>query len=585
MQNINKVMARNIDQQAHAAWAKAWASISPESGALAWVDWAMHLATSPGKRAELSALAMEQHQKLRTYLLQCLACLLIPDGLEQPECVVAPPVNDKRFNDAAWNRWPYNLWHQSFLQQQQWWEQATQGVWGVDPHHQKVVAFAARQWLDIFSPGNWLPTNPVVLQRTLNEKGANLQRGLEFFLDDSARRLAGQPPAGAEAFEVGRNVAVTPGKVVLRNHLIELIQYTPTTKKVRAEPILIVPAWIMKYYILDLSQHNSLIKYMVDQGYTVFCISWKNPKAEDQDLGMDDYLEHGFHAALDAVKAIVPDSKVHATGYCLGGTLLAIAAAAMARDDEGDALASLTLLAAQTDFSEPGELALYIDESQVALLEAQMAQAGYLSGEQMSGAFQMLRTYDLLWSRRLNEYLLGERRPMNDIMAWNADTTRLPAKMHSQYLRRLFLNNDLSAGRYTVKGRPVSLGSLRMPVFSVGTVTDHVAPWKSAYKLHNFSPVEITFALTSGGHNGGIVSPPGHPRRQCQVQTRPFGDDALSPDEWLATAPMQQGSWWPEWLGWLQARSGEAVQPPGMGAPDSGYAVIADAPGDYVKEK
>lgn len=492
---------------------------------------------------------------------------------------------DRRFNDPAWEQWPYNVWRDAFLIQQQWWNQATQGMYGCEDHYQKVLAFAGKLWLELYSPGNWPQTNPVVLQRTQNEQGANLQRGLAYFMDDLTRLVQGKPPAGSEAFVVGHNVAATPGKVVLRNALMELIQYTPTTKKVRPEPILIVPAWIMKYYILDLSQYNSLIKYLVDQGYTVFCISWKNPGAQDRNLGMDDYLELGLHAALDAVKTIVPNNKIHATGYCLGGTLLAIAAAAMARDGESDIFASLTMLAAQTDFSEPGELSLYISASQLALLEAQMAQTGYLSGEHMTAAFTLLRSYDLLWSRLINEYVLGDRRPMNDLMAWNADTTRLPARMHSQYLRRLFLNNDLSAGRYSVKGHPVSLTKVKTPTFAVGTLTDHVAPWKSVYKLHYLSPAEITFALTNGGHNAGIVSQPGRARRQYQVQTRPLSADALTPEAWVATAPMQEGSWWPEWLKWLNARSGKAVPPPAMGAPESGYAAIADAPGDYVKER
>ncbi|MCE4372388.1 alpha/beta fold hydrolase, partial [Xanthomonas hortorum pv. hederae] len=351
------------------------------------------------------------------------------------------------------------------------------------------------------------------------------------------------------------------------------------------EPVLVIPAWIMKYYILDLSPHNSLVKYLVDQGFTVFCLSWKNPDVEDRDLDMDDYLDLGFHAALDAVKAIVPGPKVHAAGYCLGGTLLAIAAAAMARDDRSEELASLSMFAAQTDFSEPGELALFIDESQVALLEAQMAQTGYLRGDQMAGAFQMLRSYDLLWSRLVNDYLLGERRPMNDLMAWNADTTRMPARMHAQYLRRLYLDDDLSEGRYPVKGRPVSLGGVTLPVFNVGTVTDHVAPWRSVYKLHYLTPAEITFVLTSGGHNAGIVSEPGHPRRQYQIRTRAAGGEYLAPDDWAEAAPRQQGSWWHEWRDWLQARSGKPVRPPGIGAPEQAYAAVADAPGDYVKQK
>jgi len=579
--NSDKGWTAELDQQAQAEWATLCSSLSPESVLIPWLDWVSHMAKSPGKRAELSSLALTMTEKLQAYLRDSQCAL---PG-EDDKAGVERPVEDRRFNDPAWDQWPYNLLHQSFLLQQQWWEQATRDVWGVDQHHQDVLSFRVQQWLEIFSPGNWLLSNPLVLQKTRDEGGANLQRGLTHFLEDSVRQLNGQPPVGAEAYVVGETVAVTPGKVVLRNRLIELIQYRPTTDKVQPEPILFVPPWIMKYYVLDLSPHNSLIKYLVDQGFTVFCISWKNPGVEERDLGMDEYLELGFHAALDAVKAIVPGSKVHAVGYCIGGTLLSIAAAAMARDGTSEELASMSLLAAQTDFSEPGELKLFIDESQVSLLEAQMAQVGYLDGDQMSAAFQMLRSYDLLWSQLVNTYLLGERRPMIDLMAWNADSTRMPARMHSQYLRRLYLNNDLSEGRYLVNGSPISLTGLTLPVFGVGTVTDHVCPWPSVYKIHKLSPAEITFVLTTGGHNAGIVNEPGRPRRQYQVLTRPQGGVPLTTDEWAACAPTYQGSWWPEWLAWLQARSGKAIAPPDIGAPDQGYAVVADAPGDYVKER
>ena len=566
-----------LDIQARAALADAAASMSPQSALLAWADWASHLAISPGKQSELAALALEQAAALAGYLRECLMT-----GPGEARDCIAPPAQDRRFAELEWRRWPFNLWHQGFLLNQRWWEAATHGVAGVERHHENVVAFAARQWLDLFSPGNQLATNPVALKRTAEEAGANLARGQAILAENLQRALAGMPPAGTENFVVGRDVAATPGKVVLRNRLIELIQYAPTTAQVRAEPVLIVPAWIMKYYILDLSPHNSLVKYLVDQGHTVFCISWKNPGYEDRDMGMDDYLDLGFHAALDAVNAIVPKQKVHATGYCLGGTMLAIAAAAMARDGD-ERLASMSLFAAQTDFSEPGELALFIDESQLNLLEAQMAETGYLKASQMAGAFQMLRSYDLLWSRMVNEYLLGDRAPMNDLMAWNADATRMPAKMHSQYLRRLFLNDDLSEGHYPVRGKPVSLGGITLPTFMVGTVTDHVAPWRSVFKLHLMSPAEITFALTSGGHNAGIVNPPGNPRRHYQLLTRAAGGSYVAPDEWLQKAPEAQGSWWPAWLAWLQARSGAPVKPPRTGA--SAYKPVCDAPGRYVLEK
>ena len=575
--NTSSTIVPALDMQAHMAWAQAWSSISPESSLLAWTDWASHLANSPGKQSELLSFAGSLSEQWMSLLKKSLVS---PDQeVASPE---PSPTNDRRFNDPAWDQWPYNLFRSSFLIQSKWWEQATQGVWGVDPQHERLLAFGAKQWLEMVSPTNSALFNPVVLKKTIEEQGANLARGMSNFLDDLRRQLSGEPPAGTENFVVGRDVAVTEGKVVLRNQLIELIQYTPTTAKVHPEPILIIPAWIMKYYVLDLSPHNSLIRYLVAQGHTVFCISWKNPDAGDRDLGMDEYLELGLRAALDAVTSIVPEQEIHAAGYCLGGTLLSIGASAMARD--GDTrLASVSLLAAQTDFSEPGELGLLINQSQVALLEASMAQTGYLSSSQMSGAFQLLRAYDLVWSRMIDEYVLGDRRPMTDLMAWNADGTRLPAKMHSQYLRRFYLNNDLSAGRYPVLGRPVSVGNITVPMFCVGTASDHIAPWRSVYKLHLLSSAELTFVLTTGGHNGGIVSEPGRDKRQYQIHTRAVNEGYMAPDEWQATAQTHLDSWWPAWSAWLRERSGEGVAPPLMGAESRGYPTICDAPGKYVR--
>jgi polyhydroxyalkanoate synthase len=424
-------------------------------------------------------------------------------------------------------------------------------------------------------------TNPVALRATVDEAGVNLMRGAFNALDDIVRASSRLPPPGAERFIVGRDVAITPGRVVFRNRLIELLQYEPATPQVHPEPVLLVPAWIMKYYILDLSPGNSLIKYLVDRGHTVFCLSWKNPTSEEHDLGIEDYLQLGLFSALEAVAKIVPERKVHALGYCLGGTLLAIGAAAMARDRD-ERLGSITLLAAQTEFSEPGELGLFIDESQVNLLEAQVARSGYLAAEQMAGAFQLLRSYDLIWSQLINRYLLGQSVEMSDLMAWNADTTRMPARMHSEYLRHFFLHDDLAEQRYRVGGRPVSLSDIKVPVFLVGTVTDHVAPWRSVYKLHYLTSSEVTFVLTSGGHNAGIVSPPDHPRRHYQLLQSMAGEARLDPDTWLVTAPDTQGSWWPAWHEWLRARSAPPIDPPPMGI---GGRPLSAAPGHYVMER
>jgi polyhydroxyalkanoate synthase len=571
----------DIDRRVRAGLGRATGSLSAGSALLAASDWAVNLLVSPGKQMELALLALDYAGQLARYDIECFLA-----GPGETRRHIEPPARDRRFAGNEWLHWPFNVLHQSFLLTEQWWAAATRGVLGVERHHEELVSFAARQWLDLASPSNMLATNPVALKKTLAEGGQNLVRGAMNAVTDIQRLAARMPPPGAEKFVVGRNVAVTPGKVVLKNRLIELIQYSPATPEVCPEPILLVPAWIMKYYILDLSPANSLVKYLVERGHTVFCISWKNPTAEERDLGMDDYLRLGLAAALDAVQAIVPERKVHALGYCLGGTLLSIGAAAMARDGE-DRLASLTLLAAQTEFSEPGELGLFIDESQVSLLEAQMAQTGYLSSQQMGGAFQLLRSNDLLWSRLVNHWLLGEPAEVNDLMAWNADATRLPARMHSEYLRQLFLHDDLAENRYKVDGRMVSLADIRLPVFLVGTLSDHVAPWRSVYKLHFLSPAEITFVLTSGGHNAGIVNPPGHPRRHYQLLTTPAftgqPNGRLDPDRWLAEASDNQGSWWPAWHEWLRAHSGAPVEPPRMGMP--GERVLDDAPGRYVLEK
>ena len=560
-----------LDTLANAWRARSTGGLSPAAGLLAWYDWALHLSLSPGKQRSLIEKGLHKQQRLARYALR------VASAHDCPTCI-EPLEQDRRFAAPAWQQWPFNVIHQGFLLQQQWWHNATTGVRGVSRHHENMVTFAGRQWLDMWSPSNFIWTNPEVLHATTQSGGANLWRGAMNFLDDVRRLALDDAPAGVEGFEVGKDVAITPGKVVFRNHLIELIQYTPTTADVHAEPVLIVPSWIMKYYILDLSPHNSMVKYLVDQGHTVFILSWKNPTAADRDLGLEDYRWLGVMDALDAVTAIVPERKVQAVGYCLGGTLLAIAAAAMARDGD-ERLQSLTLLASETDFRESGEIALFIDDSQLAWLEAGMWDKGYLDGKQMAGAFQMLNSRDLIWSRRVREYLLGERQTFNDLMAWNADVTRMPYRMHSEYLRRLYLDNDLAEGRYRVGGRPVALADIEVPMFIVGTVRDHVAPWPSVYKMHLLSDAELTFVLTSGGHNAGVVSEPGHPRRSFQIATRAAGDRYIDPQLWRAETPMNEGSWWPAWQQWLAQRSAGRVAPPAMGGTQ---APLGDAPGTYV---
>jgi polyhydroxyalkanoate synthase len=567
--------AEILDRAVRGRMARFTFGLSPAAMAGAWMDWAAHLAYAPGRRLHLADRAMHNWLELLAYAAGKSV------GAELPP-VFPPKPGDRRFAHEGWRSLPFDLLHQSFLAAQDWWVEATSGLRGVTVQHENAVSFAARQLLDVFSPSNIPWANPEVIERTRQEGGANLTRGMLHFADDWARLADGRGPAGTEGYEVGRNLAVTPGKVVFRNHLIELIQYAPQTEKVRPEPVLIVPAWIMKYYILDLAPDRSLIEYVVRQGFTVFAISWRNPDTEDRDLGLEDYRRLGVMAALDAVGAVCgAQRKVHGLGYCLGGTLLSLAAAAMARDGD-DRLASLTLLAAQTDFHEAGELMLFVNEAEVAFLEDLMWARGTLSGEQMAGAFQILRSNDLIWSRMVREYLLGERGSMNDLMAWNADVTRMPYRMHSEYLRGLFLHNDLAEGRYLADGRPVVLSDFRAPVFAVGTEWDHVAPWRSVYRLNLIADTEITFLLTSGGHNAGIVSPPSNERRRYRMTTRAHDALYLDPDGWLEANPPRDGSWWPAWAAWLETRSTPAVAPPPMGAPDRGLMPLCDAPGTYV---
>lgn len=569
---------RNLDRFIHAQIGHVFTGLSPIQAVLVYLDWLSHLSISPGKQMQIAQQMWSDGIQVGSDLVQH-AFPFQPSHQDGQSGSLAPQHNDRRFKAPAWAQWPFNLYAQSFLMAERAWQRATHDVPGLSHKSEDIASFTARQWLDIMAPSNMPWMNPEVLQTTLQEGGMNWLRGATHWWDDLQRQNLGLPAAGVDAYQVGKNVAITPGKVVFQNDLIELIQYTPTTTKVQAEPILIVPAWIMKYYILDLSPHNSLVKYLVDQGHTVFMISWKNPTEHDRNKGLDDYRQDGVMAAIDVVSEIVPNQKIHAAGYCLGGTILMITAATMGRDKD-ERLASMTLFAAQGDFTEAGELMLFINDSEVDLIDALMWEQGYLKGSQMAGTFQLLHSNDLIWSRILKEYMLGQREQPNDLMAWNADTTRMPHRMHSEYLHKLFLHNELASGKYEVNGHPIWFTDIRVPCFAVGTVTDHVAPWKSVYKLH-LLPVELTFVLTSGGHNAGIVSEPGHPHRHYQMQTRPVCGSYLSPDDWQAQAPQHEGSWWPAWHDWLSHLSSGLVNPPRTGKPGN-KKILPDAPGSYV---
>jgi len=566
---------RQLRRHLYAQLAAVTGGIAPDDYIAAWWDWYLNLTQHPHKSSELGSAALEGALDTWQFALQASSGTPLP-----------PSSSDPRFAGAAWSQWPFNIYTRAYQNWASWWQQAVSDVPGVADKNAKLVNFASSQILEVASPSNYLNTNPELLETTRTESGQNLVRGFKHWVDDMQRTLNRGAPAGSENFRVGEQVAVTPGKVVLRNRLIELIQYAPQTPSVYAEPILITPAWIMKYYILDLSPVNSLVRYLVSQGHTVFMISWKNPNEADRDLGMDDYLELGLRAALAAVSAIVPKAKIHTVGYCIGGTLLAIGAAALARDND-HRIASLTTLAAQTDFSDPGELSLFISPSQLEMLEAVMHKQGVLASDKMAASFMLLRSRDLLWTPAVNKYLRGKLDTPNDLMAWNADGTRMPWRMHTEYLYRLFLHNQLALGQFPVAGEPIHLQSITVPLFVVGTETDHVAPWRSVYKMRALTrSTDYTFLLTSGGHNAGIVSGPVHPRRRHRLMTWNDATTVLSPEEWLKQAEMRATSWWPSWQQWLRTHSSmPQVAPPASGATAEGYTVLGDAPGDYVREK
>ncbi|WP_155837425.1 alpha/beta hydrolase [Herminiimonas sp. CN] len=587
--------AKSLDAAFHTQMAKTSLGLSPISLALAYTDWALHLAASPGRQMLLAQHAMALSQQALTSQWQHQPATDADDKQVQDK--------DHRFSDPGWSQWPFSVMKESFKASDAWWRESTK-VDGVSKHHHHMVNFFTRQGLDALSPSNWAVTNPEVLKKGHESMGQSWIKGCQSYAKDlmenqSSRAAADPGTLRPLDFAVGKDVAVTPGKVVFRNHLIELIQYTPTTETVYPEPLLIVPSCIMKYYILDLSPSNSMVRYLVGQGHTAFIISWRNPDASDRDLGMQDYLQTGVMEAMAAVKLHTGAPRIHALGYCLGGTFLSIVAAALERSRSQSAgkarstrrrhedaasldnlpeLASVTLLAAQTEFSEPGELGVFIDDDQLKTLREAMARTGYLSGRQMAGSFQFLNSRDLVWSRNTRRYLLGQDEVGNDMMSWNADLTRLPERMHSEYLSSLFLNNALASGHYRVAGIGVALKDIKAPMLVVGTVRDHVSPWHSVYKIHLLTDTHVTFILAAGGHNAGIVSEPGHPHRSYQIDSSEKGAGWIDPDAWAAKAPIHEGSWWEAMHAWLHERSGTPVPPPTIDP----ASVLGDAPGDYV---
>ena len=555
---------RIMDKLYQAKLGKFTAGVSPAALVTAHFTWIAQLLQSPGTMTQLSLFPMLHFQDMITNLVT----------KDKPE-----DGQDVRFHTENWSYYPWRFWAEQFLQFEEWCLQATSNVPGLPNHVKRTVSFRVRQILDALSPSNFILTNPDLFQETIRSKGQNLIRGTELAIQDITEKLTGTPPAGVEHFTPGEHVAITKGKVVFSNHLIELIQYEAQTERVYKEPVLILPAWIMKYYILDLLPNNSLVNWLTKQGHTVFIVSWRNPTKEDRNLGLEDYYRLGAMAALDAVSTVRPNTKIHLMGYCLGGTLAMITAAAMAKNHDSR-LKSLTLLAAQGDFTEAGELLLFITKSEVSFLKNMMWDQGYLDTKQMAGTFQMLRSYDLIWSKMVQDYMHGTQRGMIALLAWNADATRMPYKMHSEYLEKLFLNNDFAEGRYSVEGKHIVAENIQVPSFVVSTEKDHVAPWKSVYKTHLLINSDITFVLTNGGHNAGIVSEPGHGDRSYHIRERKKDSPYIDPTTWLEEAEYETGSWWTAWHKWLVQHSS-----PGQVSPPKLDKNLPDAPGEYVLQK
>ncbi|PWY55066.1 PHA synthase [Legionella qingyii] len=543
---------------------KVTMGMSPAVIGTSYWAWLLQLAQSPG---HLLALACYPGIHLDEFLARLLCEKQPGEG------------KDVRFHKENWQLMPWRFYAETFLQIEDWWQYATRKVPGLFGRAERTVSFFIRQLLDALSPSNFVMTNPDLFYETIRSGGANLIQGTELAIEHAQRRLAGMPPPGAGKFKPGKNVAITPGRIVFTNHLIELIQYEPQTETVFKEPILILPAWIMKYYILDLSPGNSLVKWLVGQGHTVFIVSWRNPDENDRDLGMDDYYRQGAMAAIDTVSDILPKTKIHLMGYCLGGTLAMITAAAMARDKDSR-LKSLSLLAAQGDFTKAGELMLFINESEIAFLKNMMWEKGYLDPKHMAGSFQMLRTYDLIWSKMVDDYMTGKKRGMIDLLAWNADATRMPYKMHTEYLEKLFLKNEFAEGHFRVEDEIVAPKNVHVPIFAVSPEHDHIAPWESVYKVHLMMHSDITFVLTNGGHNAGIVSEPNHPGRFYYIRESKKHMPYLGPKKWVSKAKRKEGSWWLAWHEWLvNTGSQRHVSPPHLDPS------LPSAPGAYVMQK
>jgi polyhydroxyalkanoate synthase len=499
---------------------------------------------------------------------------------EKVEPVVEPEPGDNRFKDPDWSNTQYfDFWKQAYLITSRWAEDLTRNTEGIDDKTRKKALFYLNQMLAAFSPSNFPLTNPEVVRTTLQTNAANLVQGMAHFVQDleQSKDLLRISQTDLSAFEIGRNLAVTPGKVIFQNDLIQLIQYAPMTEEVYERPLLVVPPWINKFYILDLVPEKSFVKWAVEQGFTVFLVSWVNPDARLAQRSFEDYMRDGILAAVDAVVRQTGSAKINALGYCVGGTLLATALAYMAAKGD-DRVASASFLAAQVDFSEAGDLLVFIDDTQLKALEEMMAEQGYLDGSRMAAVFNMLRPRDLIWPYVVNNYLLGKKPFPFDLLYWNADSTRLPAANHAFYLREFYHLNRLAKGEMQLGGIKLDLSRVKIPIYELFTREDHIAPAASVYRGSKLFGGKVRHAMAGSGHIAGVVNPPAKTKYQYWS-----GGRGSSLEEWIATAKETPGSWWPDWTSWLAQHSGAKV--PARNPSNGPLWAIEDAPGSYVKNR